>query len=246
VSLTGFELIAALLLVPAATAVLLAIIPNRPVRSAVVRISALVIALVSIYAAWTMRGGEAKLFEFHAAWAEKAAFWSGLGLTAFMLFLCRKITAKEWWIPTVIVAQEALLVWAELKGLPEVAQPFLFDNLSGIMAVIVGVVGSLICVYALGYMRDYQHHHHDMPDHRQWFFVTLFVFLSAMFGILFSNNLAWLYLFWEVTTMASFLLIGYSGTEEATRNAYRALGLNAIGGLSFVLGAFCASAHIAA
>jgi ech hydrogenase subunit A len=43
-----------------------------------------------------------------------------------------------------------------------------------------------------------------------------------MFGLVFSNNLMWIFSFWEVTTITSFLLIGYSETDEATRNAFRA------------------------
>jgi ech hydrogenase subunit A len=103
------------------------------------------------------------------------------------------------------------------------------------MALIIGIIGSLICVYALSYMEDYHHHHGDIEDGRRGFFLVLFLFLSGMFGVVFSNNLSWMYFFWEVTTLCSFLLIGYSRTEEATRNAFLALGMNAIGGLGFAL-----------
>ena len=45
----------------------------------------------------------------------------------------------------------------------------------------------------------------------------------------------WLFLFWEITTLCSFLLIGYTGTEEARQNALRALVMNLAGGLAFAL-----------
>ena len=59
--------------------------------------------------------------------------------------------------------------------------------------------------------------------------------MGAMFGLIFANNLVWLFLFWEITTLCSFLLIGYTQTEEAKRNALRALVMNLAGGLAFAL-----------
>jgi ech hydrogenase subunit A len=63
----------------------------------------------------------------------------------------------------------------------------------------------------------------------------MFAFLSAMFGLVFSNNLLWVYFFWEITTLCSFLLIGYTKTGEATRNAFTALWMNLLGGVAFAL-----------
>ncbi|WP_373839958.1 hypothetical protein [Methanospirillum sp.] len=61
------------------------------------------------------------------------------------------------------------------------------DQFSGIMVAIIGVVGGLICVYALGYMRKYQMEHPDYTDRRSRFFGIMFLFLSAMFGVIFSK-----------------------------------------------------------
>jgi ech hydrogenase subunit A len=63
----------------------------------------------------------------------------------------------------------------------------------------------------------------------------MFAFLSAMFGLVFSNNLLWVLFFWEITTLCSFLLIGYTKTEEATKNAFTALWMNMLGGVAFVV-----------
>ena len=54
----------------------------------------------------------------------------------------------------------------------------------------------------------------------------MFVFLSAMFLIVFSNNMVWLFTGWEVTTVCSFLLIAYTRTEEAIKNAFRQIIMN--------------------
>jgi ech hydrogenase subunit A len=107
------------------------------------------------------------------------------------------------------------------------------DKFAVIMALIVGVVGSLISVYALGYMKAYHERRSEVPDRRRLFFFLQFIFLSAMFGLLFSNNLLLLHFFWEVTTLCSFLLIGYNRDGRARSKAFLALTMNLLGGLAF-------------
>ena len=87
-------------------------------------------------------------------------------------------------------------------------------------------------------MKDFHEHNKDVKDHRNWFFFIMFAFLSAMFGLVFSNNLTWVYFFWEITTISSFLLIGYTGTHEAKNNAFKALVMNLLGGLAFAAALF--------
>ena len=104
------------------------------------------------------------------------------------------------------------------------------------MTFIIGVIGSGICVYALGYMSD--HNKHLRPaqkDHSNRFFALMFLFLSAMFMIVFSNNMIWMFTGWEVTTLCSFLLIGYTKTNEAIRNAFRQINMNLLGGITLSL-----------
>ena len=56
-----------------------------------------------------------------------------------------------------------------------------------------------------------------------------------MFGIVLSNDLICIYFFWEVTTLCSFLLIGYTQTKEAINNSFIALLMNSIGGVCFAI-----------
>jgi ech hydrogenase subunit A len=74
-----------------------------------------------------------------------------------------------------------------------------------------------------------------VADRRPLFFGLLFVFMGAMFGLIFANNLMWLFFFWEITTLCSFLLIGYTRTDEARQNELRALVMNLAGGLAFAV-----------
>lgn len=157
-----------------------------------------------------------------------------IAMGLFVLYV--GIRSRRPLIALLILAQGALIVWFELTngGHLESARPLLLDQFSLIMALINGIVGGLICVYALGYMREFHEvHHPEFKDRRPFFFALLFIFLGAMFGIVFSNNLLWFYFFWEITTLCSFLLIGYKQNEESRNNALRALVMNLAGGLGF-------------
>jgi ech hydrogenase subunit A len=159
-------------------------------------------------------------------------------ITLYLLWVTLK--SRIWLIGLLALAQAALLLPLELPGIfghaahVAVTKNLFVDQFSVIMTLIIGVVGGLICLYALGYMREFHEKHHpEMADGRPRFFAILFIFLGAMFGVVFSNNLFWLYFFWEVTTLCSFWLIGYKGNEESVRNARRALVMNLTGGLAF-------------
>ena len=149
-------------------------------------------------------------------------------------------------IAVLALAQAALLLPLELGGKhkAEVANYLVFDQFSVVLMLIIGVVGGLICLYSLDYMQEFHvTHHPSIPDKRPSFFATLFIFLGAMFGLVFSNNLLWVYFFWEITTLCSFWLIGYKGNDESKANAYRALLMNLAGGLAFAAGLFWLIVH---
>lgn len=127
-------------------------------------------------------------------------------------------------------------------GEEPLAEPLYIDHMSVIMILIIGIVGSLICVYANGYMKDFQRHdEHEAalkgqtaPDKRPGFQALMYLFLSAMFVIVISDNLDWLFCAWEVTTVCSYLMIGYTKTPEAIKNSFLQIILNMIGGICFL------------
>jgi ech hydrogenase subunit A len=159
-----------------------------------------------------------------------------MAMSLFIIFV--GVRAKNPLIVLLTLAQAGLMVWFEFTAGAhlDVAQNLFVDKFTVIMALINGIVGGGICIYALGYMREYHEvAHRDVPDRRPLFFALLFIFMGAMFGLIFANNLVWLFLFWEITTLCSFLLIGYTQTDEAKRNALRALVMNLAGGLAFAV-----------
>ncbi|MDO5845407.1 MAG: proton-conducting transporter membrane subunit, partial [Methanocorpusculum sp.] len=158
-----------------------------------------------------------------------------LGIAAIIIGLAIKYRRP---LPLILaVIQAVLLLILEFSGAGSHTgnAVFTISNLSLIMVLIIGIIGTLICVYALGYMKDYHAHTADVKDRRRYFFVVMFLFLAAMFGIVLSCNLMTLLAFWEVTTLCSFLLIGYSRTPEALTNSFRAVWMNLVGGIAFTL-----------
>jgi len=135
------------------------------------------------------------------------------------------------------LAQAALLVWFEMFMIDHVAVPALVgDQLSLIMVLVISIIGSLICIFAIPYMKEHEEHLHLKKSRQPRFFFFLVLFLGAMNGLVLSNNILWLYFFFEVTTLCSFMLIGHDATEVATKNSVRALWMNSFGGLAFVIG----------
>lgn len=171
-------------------------------------------------------------FAAHSPWVDKVMI--GLEILISLYLLWMTIKHKKWLVMLMVVVQTAALLYFEFTSHPVAYNNLFLDKFSIIMALIIGIIGTLICIFAIGYMKDFAHHHKEVKDRRGFFFFILFVFLSAMFGIVFSNNLLWLFFFWEVTTLSSFLLIGYKQDEVSTTNAFRALAFNLVGGLGFL------------
>ena len=144
---------------------------------------------------------------------------------------------KKYWVSLLSVIPTAAMVWLEVAGpkMHKISHIYI-DRLSILMCVIVGVIGGLIIIYAVGYMHGYHDHHKDVKDRRHYFFMMLFLFLGAMFGFVLSESLLWIDFFWELTSVCSFLLIGYTREEEAVTNSFRALWMNLLGGCALAVG----------
>jgi len=230
-------LILSLIMVPLATGLGLAFLRIDALRKVVVvgvtlAVCAGTIALVAVSAPLDLGGG----MSLNNHWINMAILGAEVTMSLYIIYV--GLRAKHAMIVLLTLAQMGLMGWFEFTAGAhvEVTQNLFVDKLSVIMALINGLVGGGICIYALGYMREYHEvAHREVRDRRPLFFALLFVFLGAMFGLIFANNLMWLFLFWEITTLCSFLLIGYTQTDEALRNARRALVMNLAGGLAFAM-----------
>ena len=133
-----------------------------------------------------------------------------------------------------VVFEAALPVAGAFRG----SRQLFADKFSVMMALLVGILGALIVSYAIGYMARHHADHPEAKDRRRIFGFFLYLFISAMFGLVFSNDLRWMLFFWEVTTLCSFFLIGYNGDAESDDAAFRALWMNLLGGLAFSVAIF--------
>ena len=153
-----------------------------------------------------------------------------------MIFIVYKsFQHKKRWISLLAIGQTLLTLWVE-HSIPLVESTHTtVDSLALLMCMLCSVVGGLIGVYSVGYMKSYHENHRGVIDRSNTFLALLFVFMAAMFGLVLSSNLIWMYFFWEVTSVISFLLIGYTQTDEAIDNSFKALWMNLLGGIGFAV-----------
>lgn len=145
----------------------------------------------------------------------------GVSLTSFILLLSQ---AKS-----VFKGSALIQSW---QWLPQVGIDFSFrlDALALIFALLITGIGTLIYIYAYYYL--------NAKNSLSKLYALLMLFMAAMLGISLSNNLIILLVFWELTSISSFLLVGYwSNYDAAQRGARMAMTITGMGGLA-MLGGF--------
>jgi len=131
-------------------------------------------------------------------------------------------------MPALAAGKPVQISWQWVPSL-NVELTFMLDGLSGLFCLIVTAIGALVLVYADGYLGD--------NTHLYKFFVYLHLFLYSMLGLVLSENLLVLFVFWELTSVFSFLLIGFEHTSQASRDSARqALLVTGGGGLLLLVG----------
>ncbi|GAB3050599.1 Na+/H+ antiporter subunit A [Virgibacillus ainsalahensis] len=107
---------------------------------------------------------------------------------------------------------------------------FHLDGLSLLFVLLISGIGALVVLYSIYYL--------DKAESLGHFYVYLLMFMTAMLGIVLSDNVFVLYTFWELTSISSFLLIGYWHFKERSRyGALKSMMITIFGGLS-MLGGF--------
>ena len=123
------------------------------------------------------------------------------------------------------------VVQAEIAWLPQLglSASFFLDGLGLLFAGMVLGVGLLITLYARFYLSG--------EDPMGQFYTYLLLFQGAMLGIVISDNILLLLIFWELTSLSSFLLIGYwKHLPEGRQGARMALAVTGAGGLAMIAG----------
>lgn len=232
----GSLLIILSLALPAAAVPVMALVRNGTVRKVFVYLFAAAMAANAVLAAVALFAGGSPI----TLSSETMPFLNigmivldSAALIAIFLF---GLKLRDWKIFALSIAQTALIVYVEIIKQPLEPQFAAYvDTIGLVMLMISSILGSLIAVFALGYMP--KHEEETGKKARQpFFFAAVFLFLFAMNGICVTNNLMHFYTFWEITTLCSFLLIGYDKTEAARESADKALWINSVGGLFFIGG----------
>ena len=152
--------------------------------------------------------------------SDRSIFLSILPLSLFSFFLGQIngvssgniLYEANRWVPS-------LNVNADLK----------LDGLSLLFALLITGIGSLIFIYASAYLKD-----HPYSDR---FFGYLLLFMAAMLGMVLSDNILVLFVFWELTSISSFFLIGFNNDSAASRkSAITALSITGLGGFFLLVG----------
>ncbi|MFA5500110.1 MAG: proton-conducting transporter membrane subunit, partial [Candidatus Omnitrophota bacterium] len=102
------------------------------------------------------------------------------------------------------------------------------DMLAIFMAIVSSLVGAIIVLYSFGYISHYKNQNE--------YYLMVLLFLGAMMGIVFSANLILLYLFWEITALASWRLIGFFREPKHVLRADKAFLVTVFGSLVMLIG----------
>ncbi|MCX8200889.1 MAG: proton-conducting transporter membrane subunit, partial [Candidatus Caldarchaeum sp.] len=112
--------------------------------------------------------------------------------------------------------------WVPSAGLNFVIR---LDALAYLFAVLITGIGAVIMYYSI----------HYIEQGRSRYFAYLSLFMGSMLGLVLAGDLISLFVFWELTTVSSFLLIGFDKTEaKAQSSAFKALLITGLGGLSLL------------
>ena len=229
-------LLALATLLPALSAAICYVIRNSAVRNFVVVVNTLVL----FYIAWEFTrlliasNGSIRIDEhalpFNLGEIIKYLDVLLLGTIGYYGFKLKKPL-----IVTLTVLQLVpVIIFEFFMTVPEPATAFVIDYLSLVLILLISIVGPIISVFAIGYMKEHEHHLHLEKTKQPRFFMVLVGFLGAMNALVMTNNLSWMYFFWEVTTLCSFLLIMHDEDEISIKNAVRALWMNLSGGVAFI------------
>ncbi|MGO2240871.1 MAG: putative monovalent cation/H+ antiporter subunit A [Halomonas sp.] len=130
--------------------------------------------------------------------------------------------------PYVIDNGSLLLEWQWVPSL-DISLTFLLDGLSLLFGLLITVIGAFVLIYAGGYLKDH-------PDLAR-FHIALIAFMVSMLGLVLADGLLTLFIFWELTSITSYLLIGFNHADiEARKSARQGLFVTVAGGLALMAG----------
>ncbi|HEU5433162.1 MAG TPA: hydrogen gas-evolving membrane-bound hydrogenase subunit E [Thermomicrobiales bacterium] len=114
---------------------------------------------------------------------------------------------------------------------------FTFDGISALYTLLASGIGLAVFIYAGRYLPLHLHHAHRPATEATPFFALLTLFMGAMIGLATARDLLLLFIFWDLTAVASYGLIGFDHTEAARRGSLMALLVTVSSALLLLIGA---------
>ena len=152
-----------------------------------------------------------------------AAIGSSLALSIWALFSVMAAPHHEIPIPDIS--------WVVIEGGVTIHLGLIMDSLTAVMLIVVTVVSLMIQIYSQGYM------HGDPGYHRYYAWMSLFT--ASMLGLILADNLIFLFVFWELVGLCSYLLIGFwfhrPAAADAAKKAFIVTRLGDFGFLAAIL-----------
>jgi multicomponent Na+:H+ antiporter subunit A len=94
-----------------------------------------------------------------------------------------------------------------------------FDGLSAVYGLLATGIGAVVLVYSSAYLPRHLHHHGRDAREATAFYALILLFMGAMVGLVLSDDLILLFVFWDLTAIVSYFLIGFDRDEPASRPA---------------------------
>ncbi|MEL7673780.1 MAG: putative monovalent cation/H+ antiporter subunit A [Chloroflexota bacterium] len=171
------------------------------------------------------------------------AVLSGFGLSLAALWIARVGRGRGWLFALLpfaltvyflsfapeIAAGNAITASVAWAPSLDIQLSFNLDGLSWLFALLVSGIGVFVFIYAGAYLGE-----DPLAGH---FYAYILIFMASMLGLVLADNLITLFIFWELTSFSSYLLIGFKHKDEAARKAaLQALLVTGSGGLALMAG----------
>ncbi len=206
---------------------ILLIFSSRPVQKILVIGSGVLLSVASVVLFFMGKQGTFVLQT--PDWLNTVILFLDFALLAFFFVAAAKQRSILGY--TLAALQIILLIWI-VMNLPHGGQAaFVIDKLSLFMFILINVVSSVIAIFSLQYIYKEE----CSPARKRYFLSTIFWFMACMNMIVASDNMEYFYFFFEMTTLASYLLIRFRLDAESRNNALTALWMNQVGGVAILV-----------
>ena len=225
--------IAGLFLVPLIVSVLLLVVP-KPLAKPLVLTASLIISVLAIY---TFSRTNEPLAITVPGYVNQLV--AGADILLLLFFAWVAIKRKSIIVGILTLLQFGGLLYI-LNTMPHTEAPQLMvDKLSAFMFILINVISGIIAIFSLRYIDE----ENCSEFRKKYFLSTIFWFIAVMNLVVTSDNLEYFFLFFELTTLASYLLISFRKDKISEENANTALWMNQIGGVAILAAIYFINYH---